>query len=218
MDKQAYTSYSKDLVLTCPSVCANILSNLIWHVCSITVWVCDEDVMSMICWYLLIYTLFIHAYQYVLCSCTASYICECDVVWAFKLVPQKMSLWKGRNCVDIYSLVQAYQKTTKLWPSLFFSLHKLLVCTELNLPGPVFVGIIFGSRSGRSSGWRTRPREIPWYFHGAAVFVDGGSAQAATGGVDASWRRCRCGAGASGGASGVAGGASRRHSAPSRSV
>ena len=54
-------------------------------------------------WSVDIYTLFIHA-------CTASYACECDVVWAFKLVPQKMSLWKGRKCVDIYSLLQAYQK------------------------------------------------------------------------------------------------------------
>ena len=107
-------------------------------------WCCTVD----------IYTLFIHAYQSV-CSCTASYACESDVVvWPFKLVPQEMSLWKGRNCVDTYSLLQAYQKTTMLWPSLFFSLHKLLVCTEINLSGPVLFQFV---------PWKLRRSTLIWY-------------------------------------------------------
>ena len=68
--------------------------------------------VRMICWYLYTFN---------------PRISMCDVVWVSKLLPHKMSLWEGRNCVDIYSPLQAYQKTTKLWPSPFFSLHKLLV-------------------------------------------------------------------------------------------
>ena len=98
-------------------------------------------------WSVDIYTLFIHA-------CTASYACECDVVWAFKLVPQKMSLWKGRKCVDIYSLLQAYHKLQRC-DQVFSSVFKNSLCVQnWTFPDLYFSNFV---------SWKWRRSTLRWY-------------------------------------------------------